>query len=95
MTLNRNIVVVLFAALVGAAGCSHDPPRDSEMERWFGRPASELVKVWGAPKSIVKQDQNRLEYRYPRPDIGESCVHFWLMNRQGYIIAHRYEGRCG
>jgi len=95
MPLNKTFIAMLLAALAGAAACSHDPPRNPEMDRWFGRPAAELVKVWGPPKSIVKLEERRLEYKYPRPDMGESCVHFWLMNRQGYVIGHRQDGRCG
>jgi hypothetical protein len=95
MTSNTRTVIALLAAWAGIAGCAHDPPRDEQMDRWFGKPAAELVKVWGPPKSIVKLEERRLEYRYPRPDVDASCVHFWLMNRQGFIIAHRYEGRCG
>ena len=95
MKPNTPLIAALFAALSAVAGCSQAPVRDDEMQRWFGRPAAELVKVWGPPKSIVKLEERRLEYRYPRPDVDESCIHFWLMNRQGYIIAHRYEGRCG
>lgn len=94
MTSNRQALVVLLAALSGLSACSSAPPRDNEMDRWFGHPATELVKAWGPPKSIVKLEERRLEYKYPRPDIDPSCIHFWLMNRQGYVIAHRYEGRC-
>lgn len=94
MRLNTQ-VVTLLVLLSGLAACSQAPVKDNEMERWFGRPAAELVKVWGSPKSIVKLEEKRLEYKYPRPEVDESCVHYWLMNRQGYVIAHRTEGRCG
>ena len=94
MSLNKQIVMLL-ALISGLAACSQAPVKDNEMERWFGQPAAELVKVWGPPKSIVRLEEKRLEYKYPRPNVDESCVHYWLMNRQGYVIAHRTEGRCG
>jgi hypothetical protein len=90
----RPALVILLAALSSVAGCSTAPSGDDEMGRWFGHPAAELVKVWGHPQSIVQLEEHRLEYRYPRPDMDASCVHFWIMNRQGFIIAHRHEGLC-
>lgn len=97
-------LAMLLATLLSVASCSqpalrdyrkdHPPVVDEEMVQWNGRPAAELVKQWGAPKSMTKLEEQRLEYRYPRPDIDSSCVHFWIMNRQNFIVGHRYEGLC-
>jgi hypothetical protein len=103
MTQTFRTLVMLLAMLWGAGGCSHapvdyrqdhPPVRDDEMAQWSGHPMAEVVKLWGPPRSIVQLEERRLEYRYPRPDIDASCVHFWVVNRQGFIIGHRHEGHC-
>jgi hypothetical protein len=95
---------LLLVTLHGVAGCStdastpyrelHPPVQDNEMVQWSGRPAAVLVKEWGRPTSIKQLEERRLEYRYPRSDISPSCVHFWIMNEQNFVVGHRYEGEC-
>jgi hypothetical protein len=88
----------------GLTGCSNDaskpyrevhpPEQDEDMVHWNGRPAAAFVKEWGRPASIKQLEEHRLEYRYPRLDISSSCVHFWIMNQQNFVVGHRYEGQC-
>ena len=104
MPFNRQPLAALLVMLLGIASCSqpaavdyrkdHPPVVDQEMVQWNGRPAAELVKQWGPPKTMKRLEEGRLEYRYPRPESGSSCVHYWIVNRQNFIVGHRHEGTC-
>ena len=64
------------------------------MEGWIGHPISEIEELWGPATRKTKKNDGTIEYRFDRPKIDPSCVHYWLVDSRGTIIGMRYEGLC-
>lgn len=76
-------------ALLWIAGCSLFVTEDFFGERWQGRSLQEIEDAWGLPAQSLNKDNGEMEIRY---DLFKgTCRYYFIVNREGKIVGHRYE----
>ncbi len=85
-------LTVIISTLV-ISGCIYFTSWDELGQGWVGRDISEITNLWGEPDTVTKENRHDI-YRYHLKDLDPSCIHFWIVDKNGVIKGFRYEGYC-
>lgn len=88
--MNR-CLLFLFVLL---SGCSYFVTWEQSVEGGVGRPVDDIIKTWGKPDSIKKDNNGNSIYKYHLKKLDPSCIHYWIVGDNGIIIDFYYEGNC-
>jgi len=86
----------LLLVIVFFAGCSYFVSWDDVSKPFIGDPLSSLTKFksWEKPDSIKTLPDGQKEYKYHLKKLDPSCVHYWIVDKEGIITGYRYTGYC-
>ncbi len=63
------------------------------MGTWVGHSINERLEM-RKPDHVRDLGNGMKEYEYSYYSIDPSCVHYWMVDKNGIIIGYRYEGKC-
>jgi hypothetical protein len=58
--MRRAVVIAAVATALGLAACSRGGLPAEQVQAWVGRPATDLVRAWGAPTREVDYEGQRV-----------------------------------
>ena len=82
------VVVILFA------GCSYFVSWDDQSQRVVGQTIDFVIGFDGQPDEIKTLSDGQKEYKYHLKKLDPSCVHYWIVDKEGIITGYRYTGYC-
>ena len=88
-----NVVSVLVASGVVSA-CSYFVSWEDSIKGGVGRSIDSIVELDGPPTAVITLPDGQKEYKYHLKKIDPTCIHYWIVNRQGISTGYHYEGRC-
>ncbi|MDA7852393.1 hypothetical protein N9A71_02485 [Porticoccaceae bacterium] len=77
-----------------STGCSYFVSWDEKSKRAIGRPIENYIRLNGPPDKLSPTENGSMEYKYWLKNLDPSCIHYWVVDKEGTIIGYRYEGRC-
>ena len=85
-----SIVVILFA------GCSYFVSWDDVSKPFIGDLFLSITKFksWKNPDEIKALPDGQKEYKYHLKELDPSCIHYWIVDKEGIIMGYRYTGYC-
>lgn len=90
----RNIYLLIVVIL--CAGCSYFVSWDDVSKPFIGDPHSSITKFksWKNPDEIKTLPDGQKEYKYHLKKLDPSCVHYWIVDKEGIITGYHYTGYC-
>jgi len=88
------IIAVCTAVVHICGGCAYFVSWSDFSKSWLGHPISKFIKLNGEPTSVTLVGDGDSEYRFDLEKLDPSCVHWWLVNKEGVVVGYRYDGYC-
>lgn len=95
MTYGRTPILVCFMSIIPIINsCSYFVSWDDAVSGGIGRHIESIIKLDGPPTSIKELENGSKEYKYHFKKIDETCLHYWVVDKNGTITGYHYTGRC-
>jgi hypothetical protein len=88
------LIAVCAVVVYICGGCAYFVSWNDMSKSWLGQPISKFIKLNGEPTSVTVVGNGDSEYRFDLKKLDPSCIHWWLVNKEGVIVGHRHDGYC-
>ncbi|WP_299491922.1 hypothetical protein [uncultured Shewanella sp.] len=88
------IRIYYFILLVFLNGCAYFVSWDEQSQVLLGENIEVCIKLDGPPDTVTILPHGNKEYKYHFKKLDPSCIHYWIVNKEGIITGYHYRGYC-